>query len=220
MIVGNGMMAKAFKDSCQTTIFASGVSNSLETNEKKFQREEEILLNIIDSSLLIYFSTYSIYDNSVNQTPYVLHKLNMEELIKGNSRNFLIFRLPQVVGKTNSPTLIKTLFDNIKNGKQFELWINSQRNLIDIDDVVKIVEHIRNCMPKNKIWNIAAPHNVSVFTIVQIIESILNKKANYTVVEKGCPYFIESDNDDKMCNHLCINFDESYTRRIIEKYYV
>ena len=60
MIVGNGLIAKAFdnfKDD-KVIIFASGVSNSLEQRKQEFDREN-ILSNVINENpeKIVYFST-------------------------------------------------------------------------------------------------------------------------------------------------------------------
>jgi len=128
MVIGKGMIAKAFSnymDKKDVAIFASGVSNSLERNEREFQREKDLLCKVINDShdkLLVYFSTCSVYDSSVNKTPYVRHKLKMESIIAENVEQFNLFRLPQVVGKTSSQTLVKVFFDKIQSEERFELW--------------------------------------------------------------------------------------------------
>ena len=57
MIVGNGLIASSFikHDNDDVIIFASGVSNSLETNQDKFDREIDLLksyMNIRDKKLI------------------------------------------------------------------------------------------------------------------------------------------------------------------------
>ncbi len=116
MIIGNGMMANAFEkysNDNDIVIFASGVSNSKAKDKDAFHREESLLSKTIKENpekTIVYFSTCSIYDDSVNKTAYVLHKKNMENLIYKLCQHFYIFRLPQVIGKTKSPTLVNFLF--------------------------------------------------------------------------------------------------------------
>ena len=87
MVIGSGMMAKVFElyqSSNEVLIFASGVSNSKAVGGDVFLREELLLKDTIlknPGKLLIYFSTCSVYDDSVNKTPYVIHKVKMENLI-------------------------------------------------------------------------------------------------------------------------------------------
>ena len=51
MIIGSGLLASEFSDleeNNSIVIFASGVSNSLETNNAKFNREEQLITNTIN----------------------------------------------------------------------------------------------------------------------------------------------------------------------------
>ena len=69
MIVGRGLIAKAFTNNCldDVIIFASGVSNSKALDETLFKKEIDLLNSVIaennDSKKLVYFSSYSI-DNA------------------------------------------------------------------------------------------------------------------------------------------------------------
>ena len=59
MIVGNGLIAKSFlkkygKDN-NIIIFASGVSNSKETNPDNFKREEDLLVSFLKTYPQIKF---------------------------------------------------------------------------------------------------------------------------------------------------------------------
>lgn len=79
MVIGNGMIAKACKafiDDTSVTIFASGVSNSAEVLVENFQREFELLASQTKDIKIVYFSTCSVNDPSVADTPYVRHKKN------------------------------------------------------------------------------------------------------------------------------------------------
>lgn len=69
MIVGDGLIASLFTshDKENVIFFASGVSNSLETKEEEFLREENLIRNTIKNNpnkIFLYFSTCSIYDSS------------------------------------------------------------------------------------------------------------------------------------------------------------
>ena len=91
MIIGNGLLAKAFSDfenNEKILIFASGVSNSNETRRQEFEREEILLrkgLTTHKDKLIIYFSTCSVYEPSTNYREYTRHKLDME---KNSSEEF------------------------------------------------------------------------------------------------------------------------------------
>ena len=55
MIIGNGLLAKAFieyKNNDEIVIFASGVSNSLEEKQSEFKRETDLLKLAILKSIV------------------------------------------------------------------------------------------------------------------------------------------------------------------------
>ena len=104
MIVGKGLIASLFTEVDQEdiVIFASGVSNSSETNPAEFYREEKLVretLSQYSEALFVYFSTCSIYDSSKSNSPYVLHKLHMEDIIHTAAKKYLILRVSNAVGK-------------------------------------------------------------------------------------------------------------------------
>ena len=115
MVIGNGLIANAFnqyKNNDDVIIFASGVSNSSNNKIEEFEREINLLNEyLISDKKLIYFSTCSITDNS-KKSDYINHKIFMENFIKSNHNNYIIFRLPIVVGKCNNKN---TFFNNIRD---------------------------------------------------------------------------------------------------------
>jgi nucleoside-diphosphate-sugar epimerase len=226
MIVGNGMMARAFSSyetSSDILVFASGVSNSRETSETAFKRETDLLkewLSKVNAETFIYFSTCSIYDPTLKETPYVNHKMRMEEIVRFNAERYLIFRLPQVVGKTVNRTLINTLFNMIQSGQQFEVWTSAYRNIVDCEDVFKVCRYVlENKIFLNRTINIASTTKVAVPRIVEIMEIILNKKANVSPVDKGGDYDICLADIQTVFEALGMEFDEQYPERVIRKYY-
>lgn len=109
MVIGNGLLAKTFETyhaSNDVLIFASGVSNSKETNPEAFKRELALLKATIQNypkAKLVYFSTASITDASVNTSAYVQHKIALENYIKSTTTNYLILRVSNVVGVNGNP---------------------------------------------------------------------------------------------------------------------
>ena len=112
MVVGNGMMAKkflSFENDENILVFASGVSNSKETKPENFEREKKLIFESIEKSAtkkFVYFSTCSIYDPTEKDSFYVQHKLECEQIIKENCKDYLICRVSNVVGKTLNPNTI------------------------------------------------------------------------------------------------------------------
>src|SRR5688572_5332524 len=137
MVVGKGLIARAFeplysKDN-RFLIFASGVSNSGNTEAYEFKRETGLLEQAIQQhpeKTLIYFSTCSIYDPSMQQSLYVQHKLAMENLIQTRHPDYHIFRLANLAGKTNNPhTFLNYFAQHIQSGSFFYLWKQAWRNV-------------------------------------------------------------------------------------------
>jgi len=198
-----------YKNSNNIIIFASGVSNSSETREKEFLREKTLVENTLKNyrdKLFIYFSSCSLDDPQLSNTPYHIHKRNMEQLIKEISNYYIIFRVPNIIGRGgNKNTIINFLFNKIKQEEVFDLWINATRNIVDIEDLYKIVSYIiNNRVFKNIILNIAYEYNYKVEDIVHAIENILNKKAKYNIINKGADLKIDIQKTLPILNELKI----------------
>ena len=216
MVVGNGLISKSFIDYINNTdylIFASGVSNSKEDRDSEFERELNLIKeNINTHSKFIYFSTINNGDSK-----YFLHKRNMEKYIIDNSNNYLIFRLPNVVGNGGN---VKNIFNylNIKIiNDEFIKVQNVTRSLVDIDDIKKICEYCFNL--KNKILNISNIETIKVIDIVNIISNELNKSPKTEIIDV---VFITEDinNSIEIENAIdSIGIDKkNYTKKLIKKY--
>ncbi len=227
MVIGNGLIATKFSsysNNDEIIIFASGVSNSKDATENDFKREFNLLKNTVEKyqyKLLVYFSTCSIYDADENTSPYVLHKLNIENYIKTNALKFYIFRVSNLVGSSgNSKTVLNYFYAQIKSGNHFYVWKNAKRNLIDIDDMKKIIDYIiENAYKKNSIINIANPQSTNVLEIIKALEKTTNLKAAFTPVNKGSDFVIDINDITSIMSILKIKFDADYLPNLIKKYF-
>ena len=225
MIIGRGLVASAFlpyfADDPAVTVFASGVSNSRETRQEEFVREEGLLINALErGGTFLYFGSCSVLDPAMTETPYVRHKLQMEELVCSAAKR-AVFRLPQVVGtSSNSHLLTNFLYDRIRSGEHFQVWKHARRNLMDVDDIAAIVAHlVRTGTVEGGSYNIACPFSVSVIDIVQIFELVLGMKADYSLVDAGAEYVIDVPEVVQASAELGISFDHDYIVRTVRKYY-
>ncbi len=226
MIIGNGLVANAFKKFDvldNTTLFCSGVSNSLCIDSDEFNREQGLLKESIKeytSSFFVYFSTCSIDDPSLKNSLYVKHKLNMEKLITENCSTYVIFRLSNVIGRTkNKSTIINFFLNCIRNDHPFDLWISSYRNIIDIDDLALTCNYIiANSLYKNQIINVANPISVSALNLVKTIEQYTNKKGKYTKLDKGENFDISINEVEPIYNKLNIVFKKNYILNSLKKH--
>ena len=228
MVIGNGMVAARF-DSYKTNnnfiIFASGVSNSKNTDTAAYDRETTLLketIKIHKEKTLVYFSTCSIYDPGETDSLYIIHKREIEEYIRENAGHFHIFRVSNLVGKSgNQNTVLNFFYYHIQHKINFDLWDNSTRNLIDTDDMFTITDHILKVkLFQNQIINIANPVSYTVKDIIAALEITLDIKANYISISKGSPFSIDISLILPLIRKLNIHFSESYLTDLIKKYYL
>ncbi len=214
MIIGSGQLAKAFQKSKlkdDTCIFASGVSNSSCTDERQFEREKNLLIDTLKNNSdkkFVYFSSCALSAIEYPKNDYYKHKANMEDIIKEHSKKYYIFRVPQLFGDfiDNHKTLINFIYTSIEYNQKFNIYDEAYRYVIEINDVIKIVEsyltHHDSCMTVD----IANTYRYKVLDIVQIFEKILNKKANYEVIQKKDKYTLDSRNMIDFINRNKLNF--------------
>jgi len=227
MIIGNGFLAHNFSHYLNdrgVIFFVSGVSDSNEICESEFIREEQLLIESIskmNNELFVYFSSCYVTDKDMLNIQYYHHKENMETIIESSVLNYIIFRLPQVVGNGgNKNNLINFLFRHIKNGKKFVLFKKATRNLIDVSNVVNIVDFIiSNGMYKNRIINIASNNNVSMMELVDIIESIVDKKALFSLENRGKNITIDVSEISEIIKKLKIEFDNGQVNYMLRRYH-
>lgn len=221
------MIAKRFSDYVEDgrfLIFASGVSNSTLNDEIAFKRETNMLEGCIKNhpdKNLVYFSTCSIYDPSMKRSPYVLHKLEMENVIKTSGITYNIFRVSNPIGKTeNSHTVLNYFIQHILGKEEFTVWKYASRNLIDLDDIYLICNYIlrNNLFKKHKV-NVANPVNYPVIQIVQAIEKHFGIEGNYQLADKGNSPLIDTSAIQPILSKLKINFNNSYLSSLLQKYF-
>jgi len=203
--------------------FASGVSNSNEINEEAFQKEETLLRNSLEekgTKTFVYFSSCDVANPQLSPKAYYQHKLKMENLVASFQGNFYIFRLPQVVGYGgNENTLINFLLNNIKNETSFEIYLRTEKNIIDIDDVYTMAIHIiQHKKYLNSVCNIINTKYISVLDLVQIIEKKICQKAHYIFKDINTSYYYNAPEIKSIAKELNIIFNNNYHRRLISKY--
>jgi len=232
-IIGSGFIAKSlvkhekFFNQSEVCAYAAGVSNSLCEEQELFIKDKnrlnELSKLIPEDRKLLYFSTCSITDPSRNKNFYVKHKLDIENFIKKNFKNYLIVRLPEVVGKnTNTNTLVNFFFNKIKKKEKFDLWADANRSIIDIEDVVKILIDFLSSNKKipNQIINIANPKMSTAFHVVKILENITQNKANYKMISKGEKnWSIDTSTINDSIKRCKILFPKNYLENILKKYF-
>ena len=226
MIVGSGMMARAFAEfgeDPKVLVFASGVSDSLETRPEAFAREKNLLEAARErhrQALLLYFGTCSADDPEQRSSAYVAHKLAMESFLEHAGGPWMVLRLPLAIGPGHrGKALAQYLYERISRGEPFEVWEHATRHPIDVADVVKIA---RRFIADPAHWNCrinVALRAYPVLEFVRAMESIVGKPAHYRLLPKGRPYAIRCPELEGLSGALGLDADEGYLERLLRKYY-
>lgn len=199
MILGRGLIATAFKnsvfDSPLYVVFASGVSNSMESDPKAYARELALLdVSIAKNTTILYFSTTSIFDPTKVDTPYILHKKNIEQRIQERADSYMIIRLPILVGHTLNPhTLINYMVSAIRDQRPIEVHARACRHLLDIDDLIRLLTPYAFDAKIRLVLNIPGSQKIQVPVLVSKIELHLKTLGVFTWKDSGACYDIPSD---------------------------
>jgi nucleoside-diphosphate-sugar epimerase len=200
VVIGSGLLAKAFlnfRDNGSVIIFASGVSNSLLQQESEFEREFSLLKRTVSGKSpgqrLIYFSTFNVFDESLGQTAYVLHKKIVEKYLAEQDQ-CIVVRLPIILATSLNPnTLINFLLHKIKEQEIVQVYSKAWRYLVSLDDVVSILSGLLNSgLELQKEYNISYPFPIEVAQIADIIEDQLQIKCLRNEVKSGTHYSVEN----------------------------
>jgi nucleoside-diphosphate-sugar epimerase len=228
MIIGTGLIARAFTSHggalYHACIYAAGVSNSSCNDPREFERERRRLSDALATtpagSLFLYFSTCSIDDPGARESGYVRHKLAMEHLVRQRDRH-LVLRLPQLAGNTPNPhTLLNHLYARIVRSERFAIWRGATRNIIDVDDVARIVTDL--VVSENacgETINVANSRSYGIPEIVHAIEETTGRKAIFDIIDRGAGYTIDIDRIQAALKRCRLSFPEDYLPRVIRKYY-
>jgi nucleoside-diphosphate-sugar epimerase len=227
MVVGSGMIAKRFYEYVNDDrfiIFASGVSNSSTKEKDAFEREKNLLLQTGEAhpdKRLVYFSTCSIYDDSLTGSLYVQHKLLMETLVAKHSGGYTIFRVSNPVGNTqNKHTLLNFFIYALLHHQPFTVYSKAERNLMDIDDMYRLCHFIlQQSLFINGIVNIANPVNYPVLYIISTLEAYFSTQANITIKDKHSVPEIDTTAIQPLYKQLNISFGAGYLLHLLQKYY-
>jgi|TARA_B110000879_G_scaffold185646_1_gene246187 nucleoside-diphosphate-sugar epimerase len=222
-IYGSGMLARAFFDAQlpnNVVVIAAGVSDSQETDASNFMRESAMLQRVIlenQGKKIVYFSSCSIYQK--NKTPYIKHKLAMEQVIKKLADHYQIFRLPQIVGYTNNNTTVNYFVKSIVRRDIITIQCKAARCLIDVSDVVRIViTVISNTSFQNNTIDISNGINTPIHSIVSSIGKSLSINPVTKLSNSGENYVIPSLKLGSILSSDDPIYKSGYIVALLEKY--
>lgn len=227
MIIGRGLVAKAFASNWQqdraTVIVAAGVSNSDECGQAAFYREQHLLDEVFSDPhvrRVVYFGSCAVGNPDEPKTPYLLHKTRMEARVLADERG-TVFRLPQVVGEGGNPhTLTNFLRQRIQSGEHFEVWAHSERNLIDVEDVATLATHVLHHPERfPRMMPLADVQSTNMLAIVHTMEDALARRGNYSILERGAAFLIDTTDCQRAADACGIAFGPGYLEQLLKKYY-
>ena len=140
MVLGHGDIASVLTDRDDIIYFASGVSNSRETDERQYKREMRFLLLQDKSKHLVYFSSLCVF---YADTRYAKHKKDMEFAVKLLFDKYTIIRIGNITWGNNPNTLINFLRNKIKNGEPVEIQ-DVYRYIVDKEEFLYWIDMIPN----------------------------------------------------------------------------
>lgn len=221
MIIGNGLIATAFRYSNinhdNLTIYASGVSKSKESRIEEYNREYALIQEHIYNNKFIYFSSCSVLSNI--DTEYSRHKKNIENYIQRQCKDYLILRLPNIVGiPNNNSQLLNYMYYSLINQNTIKINIDCIRHLIDVEDLPKIVQILNDINIKPKIVNIAFDNGITLDKVVDNIETVVGLKFKKVELYKGGSDYIVDTAETKNYIKDIENYN-TIPENIIKKYY-
>lgn len=225
MIVGSGLIARSLAkiDSSNFIFFASGVSNSQEADENQFARERNLLTRFLGEKSLdfFYFSTCSVLDKTPIMSPYVSHKLKMEELVLNHSGKSCVVRLPNVVGPGgNQNNLINFIKNRLVSGEEIKVYEDARRYLLDVEDIPSVLYSYKSLeITGNRTFNIVPNESISVLKIISTLEgSGKFRIPNVTLLPGGSHYEINSPETRRISESIGLDFGSGYNERVIMKW--
>ena len=222
------MIAGALRDMKgweEDVLFSSGVSNSGETNAAAFQKEIDLVKQYIGKirpgSSFVYFSTTSIFDRSKVSSHYTNHKIGIENLIKESGINYLIIRLPNLVGSSNNPHTLTNFFNqSLLSGKQINLHPGAIRHLIDVSDLPFILSEISKKFGKQKVTvNVETDKPLTAEQILRLLEEVSSKRANVNIRPDIAKAHYPAILEDKFSQNYLLKTGEDYHKKMFSKYY-
>ncbi|KUO07939.1 NAD-dependent epimerase/dehydratase family protein [Streptomyces sp. DSM 15324] len=198
-IIGDGFLARnlaeAFGDRFpEVTTIASGVSSTATTAVSEYDREAQLLYEVLDACRrdgrrLLFLSTasfsmYGFTDDEVDETgplrpptAYGRHKLALESVVRSSGVEHLILRVSHAVGHHQRPhQLLPTLVRHVSEG-EVTVHQGAHRDLLDVRDLVHAVGRLLEDGVHGEVVNVASGVPQPVEAIVTAVEERLGVTA-------------------------------------------
>lgn len=138
MVIGHGDIASVLPKRDDLTFFASGVSNSKETDESEYQREKDLLIKCGVGGHIVYFSSLGVF---YADSRYLRHKREMETLVKSRFNRYTIIRLGNISWGKNRHTIINYLKNKIQKNQPYVVE-DTYRHIVSKEDFLYWIDKI------------------------------------------------------------------------------
>lgn len=214
-------MASAFghyADDDDVLIFASGVSDSTETKKTAFRRELRVLLRAIHGNtkkLFVYFSSMDV--NSPVEKKYFEHKLLVEGVISMFCDNYIILRLPNIVGDGGNPTNLVNYFkDKALANEKIDVQKHAARSIVDVEDVRLVVDTLIRDGQRGR-FCFGGVEMISANDLANMISELFHGTRTMNIVDGG--YYCDMHNSKPVQRVIYDKIDgRNYTGRTLKKY--
>jgi len=193
---------------------ASTPTNS-KVNKKMLLTNKSGIIKILNNNFnfksLILISTLSVYGKitkkilNENYKPYKINyygksKIQMENYLKKYAKkrsiNYLILRLPAVIGNFKcKTTFMNRVFEKIYNNQDlfYENPNSFTNNIVHTETLSKIIDSFfRNNNPKNKIFNLCSGKKERLRDIIQLIYKKFNSKSKIKSTTQNNSFLIST----------------------------
>lgn len=227
MVLGQGMIGHALQavDQADVLFLASGLSNAKGHIPAEREREQALVAAQVAAHpglIACYISSYSVDDEIPdNNSPYLQHKRQMEQLVKSHAGRYLIVRTSNVVGSSRQPgNLMNFIYRHLRNKESFDIWTATTRNLIDVRDLARMLDYYlhHHRYSLNKTIYLINPDDLPILEIERHFEAKLGIQGHYQLVNKGAHY----DCDKQLATELfaVLGIDrKDYVPRLIDQYF-
>lgn len=177
---------KFFGKSCDVLIFANGNPYRYKANNDPFYDFSASVtsaakyIHKINFRTFVLLSTVYVYDKKdskkttcedtiIDETKldtYGYHKLLIENYVKQYCNNYLIFRLPVLVGNNLKKN---PAYDFVHKRKKVRISPNSKLNFLNVDKLADTILKIVKLQLKNEIFNLASNNSMKIKDIKKII---------------------------------------------------
>ena len=234
-VIGRGLVAQSLRRLVnhhpQAIFFASGTGDSTCRDQMIFSRERELLEAAIGDCRraglrLVYCSSagavYGCFPGMRDEeteclpvTPYGIHKLGCEALVRTSDVHHLILRISNLVGPSaNACQLLPSLVRQILSGV-VRVDREACRDLIRIGEFCEVLDELLENAGDQETVIMAAGISTTVQSLVWEIETILHLKARMLPGSAGVPHHFDVAKLRRLAPRTA-QFDKDYPLAILQ----